>query len=96
VEFAALVTAEDVQSYKPAPAHFHEVLKQLDLAPEEVLHVAQSLYHDVRPMAVLGRDAAWINRLGEELPEGVAPRFHCPDLASLARLLNTGDATQPM
>jgi 2-haloacid dehalogenase len=87
VEFATLVTAEDVRAYKPAPAHFHEVLRRLELPPGQVLHVAQSLYHDVNPVADLGLDAAWINRLGETLPEGTTPRFQFSDLAGLARQL---------
>jgi len=94
VEFATLVTAGDVQSYKPAPAHFHEVLRRLELPRSEVLHVAQSLYHDVIPVAALGMDVAWINRLGEAPPQGTVLRFHCPDLATLAGELGPGQLDQ--
>ena len=45
--FDQVITAEQVRSYKPAPAHFHEALKRLALPREKVLHVAQSLYHDI-------------------------------------------------
>jgi len=91
VEFTTLVTAEEVRSYKPDPAHFHEVLQRLELPRHEVLHVAQSLYHDVVPVARMGLDAAWINRLGEALPQGAGPRFQFSDLAGLARHLGPGD-----
>ena len=47
--FHAVVTAEDVGSYKPAPAHFERakaLLADEGIAPGQVLHVAQSLFHD--------------------------------------------------
>ena len=46
--FHAVVTAEDVGSYKPAPAHFERakaLLADEGIAPGQVLHVAQSLFH---------------------------------------------------
>ena len=49
VDFAEVVTAQQVRSYKPARAHFDEVLTRLDLPRDRVLHVAQSLYHDIAP-----------------------------------------------
>lgn len=84
VPFAEVITAEDVRSYKPAEPHFREALRRLALPREAVLHVAQSLYHDIRPVLARGGDCAWINRLGESLPPDISPTFHLPDLASLA------------
>ena len=80
--FVALVTAEEVQSYKPAPAHWEEAMKRLHQPRERVLHVAGSLFHDVRPARALGFATAWINRRGEPVPEDVDPAGVCPDLAS--------------
>ncbi len=62
VELAAVVTAEQVRSYKPGRAHFDEVLRRLGLPAERVLHVAESRYHDVEPAAALGFSTAWIDR----------------------------------
>jgi 2-haloalkanoic acid dehalogenase type II len=84
VRFAAIVTAEEVRSYKPLEPHFREVLRRLRMPGESVLHVAQSLYHDIRPVLAVGGDCAWINRTGEPLPAGLVPTFQLPDLASLA------------
>jgi 2-haloalkanoic acid dehalogenase type II len=82
--FAVLVTAEMLRSYKPAPAHFEVAPERLGVAPDAILHVAQSLVHDVRPALALGRRVAWVNRLGEPLPEGVEPQLVVPHLADLA------------
>lgn len=91
VAFKDVVTAEDVRSYKPAPAHLVEVGRRLGTPRGNHLHVAQSLFHDIRPGAALGLDTAWINRLGEELPQDARPTFHCPDLATLAAQLGPGE-----
>jgi len=85
--FELFVSAEDVRSYKPAPAHFEAALAQLGVERQQVLHVACSLYHDVRPALALGLRTAWVNRAGEELPEGIAPDLVVPDLTTLAGAL---------
>ena len=84
VQFAEVVTAEDVRSYKPGRAHFEKMLRLLDLPRSGVLHVAQSLYHDIRPAAELGIDAVWINRRGETTPDDPTYLASFPDLAGLA------------
>lgn len=67
VDFELLVTAEQVRSYKPAPAHFERALEHVGGARERLLHVAQSYFHDVRPARALGIGTLWVNRLGETL-----------------------------
>jgi 2-haloacid dehalogenase len=54
VTFDEVVTAQQVSSYKPARAHFDEVVARLGLPKSKVLHVAQSLYHDIGPARELG------------------------------------------
>jgi 2-haloalkanoic acid dehalogenase type II len=87
VQFDGVITAEDVRSYKPGRPHFQRVMESTGLPRERVLHVAQSLFHDIRPASDFGLDSAWINRLGETLPRDLSPRFHCPSLAALAAAL---------
>lgn len=90
VPFDHVVTATAVQSYKPAPAHFHEALKLLGLKPSQVLHAAQSLYHDIAPARALGFHTAWIDRrrgldgTGATPPSKAMPDYAFPDLKSLA------------
>ena len=68
VAFDAICTAEDVGSYKPDPRNFtyleREVAK-LGLRKADILHTAQSLYHDHVPAEAAGIARCWINRRGE-------------------------------
>lgn len=56
------VTAQQVRSYKPATANFQALLKALDLEPAQILHVAESRFHDIEPASKLGFRTAWIER----------------------------------
>jgi 2-haloacid dehalogenase/putative hydrolase of the HAD superfamily len=58
--FEIIVTAENVMSYKPAPAHFEEARK--NIGERSWIHVAASRYHDIAPAARLGIKAVWVNR----------------------------------
>lgn len=63
--FHAIVTAEDVGSYKPALENFHfafERISELGIARDKILHVAQSLYHDIAPARALGLANVWVDR----------------------------------
>ena len=90
--FHAVVTAEDVGSYKPAPGHFERataLLADEGIAPGHVLHVAQSLFHDVVPGRAAGFSTCWIDRRagrpgGATPPVDVEPDIAFHDLASLA------------
>jgi 2-haloalkanoic acid dehalogenase type II len=66
VTFDAVYTAEDIGSYKPDPANFDYLLTHvaddLQIQPESVLHVAQSLFHDHAPAKAAGVDTVWIDR----------------------------------
>ena len=65
VAFDAIVTAEDVGSYKPHRGHFDRLLQEvarLGVDRGALAHVAQSLFHDVQPAAALGLPSVWIDR----------------------------------
>lgn len=62
VEFDEVVTAEQVGSYKPDPAHFEEALRRLGLDRDQVVHVAQSRRHDIAPANALGIRCVWVDR----------------------------------
>jgi len=88
VQFAEIVTAQDVGAYKPSPRGFEEALKRLGLLPGQVLHVFQSKFADLDRAQPLGFQTAWINRQGENLePERPRPDWIFPDLAPVAELL---------
>jgi 2-haloacid dehalogenase len=65
VEFAAVVTAEDVGAYKPRLNHFDRLfaeLARLGIGRDRLVHVAESLFHDHAPAAQLGLPSVWIHR----------------------------------
>ncbi len=66
VDFDAVYTAEDIGSYKPDPANFEYLLshlaEELGRGAGDVLHTAQSLYHDHVPAIRRGLATAWIDR----------------------------------
>ena len=60
--FDALVTAQQVHSYKPSFNNFEALLRRYDIPRERLLHVAESLYHDVAPAHALEIATVWVNR----------------------------------
>lgn len=90
-----LVSAQLTRSYKPAHRNFKVALALLDVDPSQVLHVAQSLYHDIKPARELGLKTVWVNRRREKKGSGATPRtdpsvvpdIEVPDMKSLADLL---------
>ena len=75
------IVAEDVQSYKPAPAHWERFLEATTADREHHVHVAASLFHDIAPTRELNLRSVWINRLDETAdPE---PDRELTDLANL-------------
>ena len=65
VEFDHIFTAEDIGSYKPDPRNFEYLIEHLGEAgiqKGQLLHVAQSLFHDHVPANRMGIASAWIDR----------------------------------
>jgi 2-haloacid dehalogenase len=96
VEFAAVITAEQARSYKPSLHNFQLALNKLDVRPENLLHVGQSIYHDVIPAQSLGLSTVWVNRKSARPGVGAVrqaegrPDLEVPDLATLAALASGG------
>jgi len=94
VEFDAIYTAQDIGSYKPDPRNFEYMLRHLDddfgLQPSDVLHTAQSLFHDHTLANLFGVASAWIDRRkqqagGATLPPSIIPgyNFRFEDMAGM-------------
>jgi len=62
VEFDEVVTAQQAQAYKPSLKLFELALSRIQAPAHRVLHVGQSVYHDVIPAQALGLATAWVNR----------------------------------
>ncbi len=80
VPFDAVITAQQARSYKPALNNFRIALERLGAGPERVLHVAQSLYHDIAPARELGICSVWVNRNARAGASGGATGPATPDL----------------
>lgn len=65
VEFDAIYSAEDIGAYKPSDRNFEYLLAQtpaLGLKPTDILHTAESLFHDHVPANRHGLATCWIYR----------------------------------
>lgn len=65
VEFDAIYTAEDIGSYKPDPRNFEYLVSKLaakGYGKKDILHTAESLFHDHAPANRAGLASAWIHR----------------------------------
>lgn len=62
VEFDAVITAQQAQAYKPSLKIFEFALSRINAPAHRVLHVGQSIYHDVVPAQTLGLATVWVNR----------------------------------
>jgi len=94
VAFDLILTAQEIGSYKPDLRNFQALLERLGemgVTRDQVLHVAQSLFHDHVPARKLGLATCWINRRAGSQggatmapPEAVTPDWEFPTLAALA------------
>lgn len=90
VEFADVITAQQARTYKPAINNFRLALQRLRIEPNQLLHAAQSIYHDVVPGQSLGIGTVWVNRksarpgIGAVRAATAQPDLEVPDVASLA------------
>jgi 2-haloalkanoic acid dehalogenase type II len=93
VAFDAVCTAEDVGSYKPDRRNFEFMLRtvqeKLGASPHDILHTAQSLFHDHQTAKAMGLATNWIDRRmgkagsGATKPvAGVKTDFHFPSMAA--------------
>lgn len=68
VEFFKIYTAQDIGSYKPDLRNFEYLIKHVKedagVEKDEILHVAQSIFHDHVPARKMGLASVWINRKG--------------------------------
>lgn len=90
--FDWVITAQQLRSYKPSLNNFHQAIARLGLPRERILHVAQSLFHDIAPAKSLGLSTVWVNRrhgqagFGATPPAEAQPDLEVPDLQTLAKL----------
>ena len=88
--FDAIYTAEDIGSYKPSPRNFVYMidnLKRLGGDPSEILHVAESMFHDHAPANQIGLANCWIYRRHDK--EGFGATMNPGDMPSYGAVFHT-------
>ena len=90
VEFEGVTTAQQARCYKPGPEIFQMALKKASVKPDQIVHVGQSIYHDVLPAQSFGLATVWVNRpspragIGAVRPASGKSDLEVPDIATLA------------
>jgi 2-haloacid dehalogenase len=89
VAFDEVITAQQARAYKPSLTLFELALSRIKTPAHRVLHVGQSIYHDVVPAQALGLATVWVNRPSARPGVGAVKSAEArPDMTvtSLARL----------
>jgi 2-haloacid dehalogenase len=93
-QFDWIITAQQARSYKPSLNNFNLALERIGLPADKILHVAQSLFHDIAPAKSLGLSTVWINRrqgkegAGATPPAQAQPDLEVPSLQALAKTIS--------
>jgi 2-haloacid dehalogenase len=77
VDFDAIYTAEDIGSYKPSESNFEymlAMLKSRGYEKTDILHTAESMFHDHAPANRHGLKSCWIYRRYEQ--QGFGATMH--------------------
>jgi len=69
-DFDLVVTAQQVRSYKPDPAHFKECARRIEGRKKRWVHIASGYPTDVEPCLKQKIPVIWVNRRGEPLESG--------------------------
>jgi 2-haloacid dehalogenase len=86
-DFDLVVTAQQVRSYKPEPAHFTECARRVG-GKRGWVHVASSHYHDVAPCIKARVPVIWVNRTKQTLDSSQKkPTAEVTSLKDAAKLL---------
>ena len=66
-DFDLVVTAQQVRSYKPDPAHFKECARRIEGKKRRWVHIASGYPTDIEPCLKQKVPVIWVNRHGEKL-----------------------------
>jgi 2-haloacid dehalogenase len=88
ITFDEVIVAQEIGSYKPAPAHWEEFFARTRAPKGGHVHVAASLFHDIVPATALGLRSIWVNRLGETAPDAARATRELTDLFALPETLD--------
>jgi 2-haloacid dehalogenase len=88
LEFEVVLSSEEARDYKPHPGLFLEVLRRLNVTPQETVYVGDKQLEDVQGAGEVGMNAIWINRSDDPPdPEYPKPAYQIGSLLELPALL---------
>ena len=103
VPFDWVITAQQVEAYKPALKNFYRAKDAMGVHPSRIVHVAQSRFHDIAPAKTLHWTAVWVNR-ARRVPDArrresvdCRPDLTVPGLSALVEIVRAqrGEAPRP-
>jgi len=92
VAFDDVITAQQAKAYKPSLKMFELALNRVSAPAHRILHVGQSIFHDVVPAQALGLATVWVDRpsvrpgVGAVKSAQATPDLTVTSLAELATL----------
>ena len=86
-DFDLVVTAQQVRSYKPDPAHFKECARRIDKRKKNWVHIASGYPTDVEPCLKSKIPVIWVNRHGEDLEGRKKPDAEVKTFRDAGKLL---------
>ena len=90
------ITSQQAGTYKPSIHNFILAIDHIGVGADRLLHVAESMFHDIVPAKSIGLSAGWVNRhsghdsTGATRPVQSEPDLEVPDLATLVSLMGLG------
>jgi 2-haloacid dehalogenase len=88
-ELDLVVTAQQVRSYKPDPAHFRECARRIG-GKKGWVHIGGGYDTDVAPLLKMNVPVIWVNRKGEKLGDRKPPTAMTKNLREAAKKLGAG------
>ena len=85
-ELDLVVTAQQVRSYKPDPAHFRECARRIG-GKKGWVHIGSGYDTDVAPLLKMNVPVIWVNRHGEKLEGRKAPTAQAKTFREAAKKL---------
>jgi 2-haloacid dehalogenase/putative hydrolase of the HAD superfamily len=88
-ELDLVVTAQQVRSYKPDPAHFKEAARRIG-GKKGWVHIGSGYDADVAPLLQMKVPVIWVNRKGEKLEGRKKPDAEVKTFRDAAKKLGAG------
>ena len=85
-DLGLVVTAQQVRSYKPDPAHFKECARRIG-GKKGWVHIGSGYDTDVAPLLKMNVPVIWVNRHGEKLEGRKAPTAQVKNFRDAAKKL---------